>query len=642
MRPRGRKACGLLAFLAVAPRYSLSRERAADLLWSDRGTEQARTSLRQTIAELRSIDELGEVLTIGRDAIGLGPDMPATDIDELVSNAAQRNATALARGLADAVGLFAADLMGLSPSFDEWLAAERVRQQDRLFGVVIDAVGAMIGDRHPPELGAILQALDRLDPWNEAVARLAMRADHAAGDFASLHRRYRALARGLADTYQAEPGEETRTLYHQLGALQAGADAATVAGAASPGLARTTPPTIFVSEITALGASEQSREIAAIISDDLRTALARHRELRVLSLETIDPVDLRDSCRDALSAYTLSGRLRQVGGDLRVNIQIGNVQSGTIAWSDQITIRADDLAADIDALVARSVGAVPATVERDLALLQALPSEGRDDSVIRFAAARRAIRQARTLEATRAGAAMLERLVEQDEGHVGARMLLARLYNTDYWQRSAGHDHAALRARALELIDEAAALDPTDLAIHVRLAWCHLRQGRWLRAEHGLRQSAAALPYDADSLNICAFGLCHLGGIDEAQTLMQRAFLVNPFPPADFHADFAVMKMLEGDAQGAEEHFEISGELGLQYVALRLANLDKIAAVEPQRTALSATFATAFVAAWQQDRPATIGDVLDWTDYTFPLRREEDKALVRGGLSTALAGVLPA
>jgi len=43
----GRKAQALLAYVALNPKQRCTRERLASLLWSDRGEEQARHSLRQ-------------------------------------------------------------------------------------------------------------------------------------------------------------------------------------------------------------------------------------------------------------------------------------------------------------------------------------------------------------------------------------------------------------------------------------------------------------------------------------------------------------------------------------------------------------------------------------------------------------------
>src|ERR1700745_1673755 len=48
-----RKADALLALLALHPGRPIARETVADFLWTDRGLEQARHSLRQTLLVLR-------------------------------------------------------------------------------------------------------------------------------------------------------------------------------------------------------------------------------------------------------------------------------------------------------------------------------------------------------------------------------------------------------------------------------------------------------------------------------------------------------------------------------------------------------------------------------------------------------------
>ncbi|HEU5286464.1 MAG TPA: hypothetical protein VFU20_08175, partial [Sphingomicrobium sp.] len=67
--PRTRKARALLAFLALSRRPA-SRDQLADLLWSGRGAEQAKSSLRQAIFELRHLgDEQASLISLGRDEV---------------------------------------------------------------------------------------------------------------------------------------------------------------------------------------------------------------------------------------------------------------------------------------------------------------------------------------------------------------------------------------------------------------------------------------------------------------------------------------------------------------------------------------------------------------------------------------------
>jgi DNA-binding SARP family transcriptional activator len=53
-----KKNRALLAVLALSPGMTATRERLAGLLWGDRPDEQARSSLRQSLAALRK--ELGD------------------------------------------------------------------------------------------------------------------------------------------------------------------------------------------------------------------------------------------------------------------------------------------------------------------------------------------------------------------------------------------------------------------------------------------------------------------------------------------------------------------------------------------------------------------------------------------------------
>ena len=60
---RQKKAQLLLAYLALHPGEAQARERLAALLWSDRGDEQARSSLRQALTALRKASHKAMFLT---------------------------------------------------------------------------------------------------------------------------------------------------------------------------------------------------------------------------------------------------------------------------------------------------------------------------------------------------------------------------------------------------------------------------------------------------------------------------------------------------------------------------------------------------------------------------------------------------
>jgi hypothetical protein len=141
---------------------------------------------------------------------------------------------------------------------------------------------------------------------------------------------------------------------------------------------------------------------------------------------------------------------------------------------------------------------------------------------------------------------------------------------------------------------------------------------------------------------MCAMGMLHLAILDEAERLMQRAFDLNPFPPSDYHADFALTLAVRGDHQAAEEHFAVSGETGLLYTAIRIANAAGLGWPAGQAARLVADFTSHFRQAWQPRREPTLHDVLEWIGYALPLHSPESMAWLRRGLEQMLAPTWPA
>jgi adenylate cyclase len=110
---KSRKARALLAYLALPPGKPRSREQIMALLWSERGDQQARSSLRQALSGLRKdLDEDGlSALQITDESLTLDPARvivdPAAPGDVLLD------------------GLHLTD-----PAFEEWLRDERLRHED--------------------------------------------------------------------------------------------------------------------------------------------------------------------------------------------------------------------------------------------------------------------------------------------------------------------------------------------------------------------------------------------------------------------------------------------------------------------------------------------------------------------------------
>lgn len=108
---KSKKAKGLLAYLALSPRLSRSREEIMAVLWSDRAEAQARASLRQVLVGLRK--DLGEVAT---EALVVTNQTVALDPSRI---------TIEAQGEELLSGFYLHD-----PAFEDWLRDERLRHED--------------------------------------------------------------------------------------------------------------------------------------------------------------------------------------------------------------------------------------------------------------------------------------------------------------------------------------------------------------------------------------------------------------------------------------------------------------------------------------------------------------------------------
>lgn len=139
LRPRGRKARALLAYLALQPGKPVSRERLAALLWGDRADEQARSSLRQTLFELRALPSIDALLIVDRETVTFRREAIETDIELMQELADAGDFGELLTLLPSTDDRLLASLDGIDSEFDQWLRIERARQREALILLIADA-----------------------------------------------------------------------------------------------------------------------------------------------------------------------------------------------------------------------------------------------------------------------------------------------------------------------------------------------------------------------------------------------------------------------------------------------------------------------------------------------------------------------
>lgn len=217
-----RKALALLAYLAVeGGRHT--REAIAALFWPESDAEQARGSLRYTLAALRSaLDEADGVAHCAAERGALSFNLGAAcELDTNVVQAAyampahepRAAMAALARAAAACRGEF---LEGFSlrdaPGFDEWVSVQRAVWQRRM-STVLDRLSQAQWEQ--AQLEAALETAARwlrLDPLDERAHRRLMQLHLTAGDSTAAQRVYEACRATLDRELGVEPSPETEKL----------------------------------------------------------------------------------------------------------------------------------------------------------------------------------------------------------------------------------------------------------------------------------------------------------------------------------------------------------------------------------------------------------------------------------------------
>lgn len=367
--PRSRKARALLAILGMALGQPVPRHHLAELLWSRRGEEQQRGSLRQALHDLQAaLSPAGpRLLQAGRDALTLEREDVWVDALALLAP----DATPAALDLLSNTVL--PDLEGLDPAFDAWLAQQRGRLQE----AAADRAAALLAAAGPQEMALeAAQRLLRIDSSREQGWQALIRLRLAQGDRGAALAAYEACRNLLASRYNATPSAETEALAQALRAT------------AGPPLAQpapTPPPRqrgarLGVVPLRLLGEGV-APHLGLGLAEEIGAALSRLRWIFVADSTSLASLAEREGAEAAARAlrldYLLSGTVQRGGETLRVTLRLADQREPGLVWSQRFDRPADDLLALQDEVAA----SVVARIDPEILLIEAhhagaRPSQG--------------------------------------------------------------------------------------------------------------------------------------------------------------------------------------------------------------------------------------------------------------------------
>ena len=352
-----RKGRALLAVLAVSPSGAVSREKLAALLWSDRGEEQARSSLRQTLTVLRK--ELGvtgaHLLVADDQRVELVRNAMEIDAVSIVSLSKSNNVAELRRAANLYQGEFLADGEVSDPVFEEWLAAERSRFRD----LMISILDRLLPLEPVAERVALAKRLLALDPLREASHLFLIKAYADSGERSMALQHYSVCRDLLKSELNVQPGYDIEQF--RLSLTTGGHSVSKPSQSAPPKpLSQNSDakhhekPSIAVLPFANLSNDPNQRYFSDGITADIVTELSRFHQFLVRTHHPAKDghdVDALTAGRGLGVHFVAEGSVRRLGKRIRITVQLLDVETGGTLWSERFDADEEDIFATQDKIV---------------------------------------------------------------------------------------------------------------------------------------------------------------------------------------------------------------------------------------------------------------------------------------------------
>lgn len=571
--PKGRKARGVLAVLALNAGRPVMRDQLTELLWSRRERDQARASLRQAVHELSNllVGVDPGLFVVDRTHLSLGNSLAGRPMNELVwvDTLALSRAGLVRREVLDLFrpGLVE-DLVGMDPAFDRWRAA----QSDRLFELARSLAEKWLAACQIPADGqadagadALMGAAELLiaiDQAHEGAWRALIRAHAARGDRAAAVNAFERCADALAAVAQLTPSEETAALLSSIRCPESVSVSKNTANALENKTVgeRDSPQElafstrrkgyrtvrIGVMPLRSLDASETD-ELSLGLAEEITYALSR-----LSWLSCVAPSSMAAAARQAVVAgnaawrslkldLVLEGTVQRGGGRVRVMMRLLDLSAGDeVIWARRFDRHETDTLTLQDMIAAEMVAQLdPELLVREGEKARARPpgEANAPDLLLRAIPAIYRLEHDGFYDAGE----MLAAAIAMDPDHASAHAWYA------YWHlllvgQGWAEDVAAATQRGGELAARAVTLDPTDaraltIAGHVR----GFLQRQPFEALELHERALAVNPHLALARCFSSLSLSYLGRHEEALERITEAQRLSPFDPHSFFFDMAAM-----------------------------------------------------------------------------------------------------
>jgi adenylate cyclase len=268
------------------------------------------------------------------------------------------------------------------------------------------------------------------------------------------------------------------------------------------------------------------------ITEEILNALAQIPNLKVAARRSAfqfkgNDLDLRKIGQILGVAHILEGSLQKVGDQVRINVQLVDVQNGLQAWSEKYDRKLDNVFA-VEDEIAKAI-ATKLRVQLTGGAGQPLVTDSTNNPQ-----AHELYLRGLTLLAAR-GPGLVEardsfqKAVNLDAGYAQAWGALAV---TELLLPSYGLDSFdASLARGESAAQRAVSLDPNTASAYVAVGLADVIRCRWPEADQALRRALVLAPGDAEAVNQYAQFLSTIGQLEPSLREIERAQQLDPLSP---------------------------------------------------------------------------------------------------------------
>jgi TolB-like protein/cytochrome c-type biogenesis protein CcmH/NrfG len=533
-----RKAEVLLAYLALAPGIRHPRERLINLLWSDRGEDQARNSLRQCLSAIKkSLGEAADlVLQVDRSTVSLNANLVDVDVHEFERLASEGDFESLKTAADLYQGEFLEGISIRDTASQEWLDNERDRFKRQFIEILLNLAETELVSH---DFGTAIKSGERLvkqDPLGEAGWRLLMRSYFEYGDRSHALQAFKRCQQALREELDVDPETATIELRDQIagGEGKPAAVPTPIARKSPTDSAASSDHSIAVLPFDNLSGDPEQEYFSDGITDSIILNLSMFPGLHVKSRNSSFAFKQQiknpgEISRELEVDYIVEGSIRKSQERIRITVQLIEAASGNQVWGKRYDAELADLFTLEEELSRAIAATVTGQIESDLQRIAIAKGANNQDAYDLLLDGVYHCHKI-TREDMVIAIDKLNQCLQLDPDNVRALVTLYTCHLVSYAERWIGDLDASFKLAA-ECIERALTLAPEEGFVQSAYAEHLVFRGNARKAMVHVDKALQVNQNDPEAITNKAFVLEMLGQHEQALALAELAQRLDPYHP---------------------------------------------------------------------------------------------------------------